>query len=164
MKSIENINQENSVLKWGGLIGILGGIFMMVSMVVATVFVPAEPPIYTELVARFPDVLPLRVAENLFYLLGLVSGIPLLLAVFWSLRKSSFAPALFGTALVITGLISMIVMATPHVAHNKISDLYQMAETTPTAQETLGLIWQATWGITDTPLYVGFLSEHSVSS
>lgn len=156
MNTVKNINQDTSVLKWGGWIGILGGVFMIISMIVAMVFVPADPPTYSELVARFPDVLPLRVAENVFYLIGLVSGIPLALSVFWSLRKSSLAPALFGTALVSTGLISMIVMATPHVAHSRISDLYQMSGTTPAAQETLGLMWQATWGITDIPLYVGF--------
>ena len=125
-------------------------------MVIAFSFVPAEPPTLAGLVARFPDVLLARVAENLFYLLGLVAGIPLVLSVFWSLRKTSLASALFGSALAITGLISMIVMATPHVAHSRISELYQMQGTTPEAQETLGLLWQATWGVTDTPLYVGF--------
>lgn len=149
-------DQEKNVLRWGGMAGIIGGFVFIISMVVAFGFVPAEPPTLAELVARFPDVLLLRVAENLLYLLGLVAGIPLILSVFWSVRKTSLAPALFGSALVIIGLVSMIVMATPHVAHNRISDLYQMHGTTQAAQETLGLIWQATWGITDTPLNVGF--------
>lgn len=156
MNSTNNMMQEKSVLKWGGWIGILGGIFFIISMTVATVLVPGDPATNAGLVARFPDVLPARVVENLFYLLGLVAGIPLALAFFCSTRKSSLAPALFGSALVITGLISMIVMATPHIAHNRISDLYQTAGTTPAVQETLGLMWQATWGVTDTPLYVGF--------
>lgn len=150
------VDQEKSILKWGGMTGIIGGLALILSMIVAVGFVPAEPPTLAELVARFPDVLLLRVAENLFYLLGLVAGIPLVLSVFWSTRKTSLAPALFGSALAIVGLVSMIVMATPHVAHNRISELFQMADTTPAAQETLGLLWQATWGITDTSLYVGF--------
>jgi hypothetical protein len=150
------IEQEKSVLRWGGLAGILGGITLIISMVVVVVFVPADPPSFTELVARFPSVQIIRVVENVCYLLGLVSGIPLILALFWSLRKTSLAPALFGSAMGIVGLIGMIVSATPHVAHSPLSEIYHMPGTTPEAQETLGLIWQATWGVMDVPLYVGF--------
>jgi hypothetical protein len=150
------IEQEKSVLRWGGLAGILGGITLIISMVVVVVFVPADPPSFTELVARFPSVQIIRVVENVCYLLGLVSGIPLILALFWSLRKTSLAPALFGSAMGIVGLIGMIVSAAPHVAHSPLSEIYHMPGTTPEAQETLGLIWQATWGVMDVPLYVGF--------
>jgi len=156
MNNPQMIEQENSVLRWGGLAGVLGGIFLILSMLVVVVFVPADPPTFTELVARFPEVQIFRVAENVLYLLGLVSGIPLILALFWSLRKTSLAPALFGSALSIVGLTGMIVSATPHVAHSPLSEIYQTTGTTLEAQETLGLIWQATWGVMDAPLYVGF--------
>ena len=156
MNNPQMIEQEKSVLRWGGLAGILGGIISILSMVVAVGFVPADPPTLTELVARFPDVQILRVAENVLYLLGLVSGLPLILALFFSLRKTSLAPALFGSTLSIVGLIGMIVSATPHVAHSPLSEIYHTPGTTLEAQETLGLIWQATWGVMDAPLYVGF--------
>ena len=156
MNSSQISTQEKSVLKWGGLAGILGGIIFILSMIVAVIFVPADPPTFAGLVARFPDVQILRVAENTLYLLGLVAGVPLVLAVFWSMRKTNLAPALFGSALVIVGLICMISMATPHIAHSPLSEIYHSSGISPEAQETLGLIWQATWGITDTPLYVGF--------
>ena len=156
MNNPQMMDQEKSVLRWGGLAGILGGIFLILSMVVAVGFVPADPPTLTELVARFPDVQILRVAENVLYLLGLVSGLPLILALFFSLRKTSLAPALFGSTLSIVGLIGMIVSATPHVAHSPLSEIYHTPGTTLEAQETLGLIWQATWGVMDAPLYVGF--------
>jgi len=156
MNNPQMIDQEKSVLRWGGLAGILGGIILILSMVVVIVFVPADPPSFTELVARFPGVQKLRVVENVLYLLGLVSGIPLLLALFWSLRKTSLAPALFGSALSIVGLVGMIISATPHVAHSPLSEIYHTPGTTLDAQETLGLIWQATWGVMDAPLYVGF--------
>jgi len=156
MNNQQMIEQEKSVLRWGGLAGILGGIILILSMVVAVGFVPADPPTLTELVARFPDVQILRVAENVLYLLGLVSGLPLILALFFSLRKTSLAPALFGSTLSIVGLIGMIVSATPHVAHSPLSEIYHTPGTTLEAQETLGLIWQATWGVMDAPLYVGF--------
>jgi hypothetical protein len=156
MNNPQMIEQEKSVLRWGGLAGILGGVILILSMVVVVVFVPADPPSFTELVARFPEVQILRVAENVLYLLGLVLGIPLILALFWSLRKTSLAPALFGSAWSIVGLIGMIVSATPHVAHSPLSEIYHMPGTTLEAQETLGLIWQATWGVMDELLYVGF--------
>ena len=156
MNTSQIIDQDKSVLKWGGLAGILGGILLMLSMAVVVGFVPADPPTFAELVARFPDVQMIRVAENILYLLGLVAGIPLALAVFWSMRKTNLAPALFGSVLVIVGLICMIAMATPHVAHSPLSEIYHSPGTSLEAQETLGLIWKATWGVTDTPLYVGF--------
>lgn len=156
MNNPQMIEQEKSVLRWGGLASILGGIFLILSMVVAVGFVPADPPTFTELVARFPEVQILRVAENILYLLGLVFGIPLILALFFSLRKTSLAPALFGSALSIVGLVGMIISATPHVAHSSLSEIYHTPGTTLDAQETLGLIWQATWGVMDAPLYVGF--------
>ena len=156
MNNPQMIEQEKSVLRWGGLAGILGGIILILSMVVATVFVPAAPPSFTELVARFPEVQLMRVVENVLYLLGLVSGIPLILALCWSLRETSLAPALFGSALGIVGLIGMIVSATPHVAHSPLSEIYHTPGTTLEAQETLALIWQGTWGVMDAPLYVGF--------
>jgi len=149
-------DQEKSVLRWGGISGIVGGIILMLSMFVVAVFVPDDPQTFSELVARFPDVQMLRVAENVLYLLGLVSGIPLTLAVFMSLRRTSLAPSLFGSGLSIVGLMAMITFATPHAAHSTLSEIYQAPGITPEAQETLGLIWQAIWGVSDAPLYVGF--------
>jgi len=156
MNNPQMSEQEKNVLRWGGLAGILGGILFILSMIVAVGFVPADPPTFTELVARFPDIQVLRVMENVLYLLGIVLGIPLILALFFSLRKTSLAPALFGSAISIVGLVGMIIFATPHVAHSPLSDIYHTPGTTLEAQETLGLIWQAIWGVTDAPLYVGF--------
>jgi len=157
MNNTQGLEQEKSVLRWGGLAGILGGVLFILSMVVAQVLIPGAPADLTELVARFPDIQILRVAENGLYLLGLVLGIPLCLALFMGLRKTGLASALFGSALGIVGLVSMAISATPHVAHYPVSELFHAANATPEAQETLGLIWKATWGVFDAPLYVGFL-------
>jgi hypothetical protein len=155
MNNSQMIEQEKSVLRWGGLAGILGGILFILAMVVAEGFIPPAPANLTELVARFPGVHMLRFAENSLYLIGLILGIPLFLALFWVLRKTGLAPALFGSALGIVGLISMAISATPHVAHYNISELYQ-AGATPEAQEILGFMWEATWGVFNAPLFVGF--------
>jgi hypothetical protein len=43
-----------------------------------------------------------------------------------------------------------------HVAHAPLSDLYLAPGATPGDQATLALLWQATWGIFDAMLAVGF--------
>jgi hypothetical protein len=156
MNDLQLVEQEKSVLRWGGLAGILGSISFILAMVFVSVFIGPDPKNLTEWVSRFPDIHMTRVVENGIYLVALLLEIPLFLAVFWALRKTSLAPALFGSVLGIAGLISMIVSATPHVAHAPLSELYHAAGASPEAQATIAIIWQATWGIFDASLYVGF--------
>jgi hypothetical protein len=105
---------------------------------------------------RFPDIRAARIVENGIYLVALILEVPLLLALYQALRKTSLAPALFGSALGILGLVAMVVSTTPHVAHAPLSDLYHAPGATPAEQATLALLWQATWGIFNAMLYVGF--------
>jgi hypothetical protein len=125
-------------------------------MVFVAVFVPTEPADLAGWVARFPDVQAARVIENLVYLVALLLQVPLCLALYRALRETSLAPALFGSALCILGLVSMAASATPHVAHAPLSDLYRAPGATPADQAALALMWQATRGIFDALLYVGF--------
>jgi len=156
MNDLQKMEQEKSVLKWGGLAGMLGGILFILVMVFVIVFVPPDPPDLSGLVTRFPDVQAIRVVENIIYLVALLLEVPLFLALYRALRKTSLAPALFGSVLGILGLTAMVVSATPHVAHATLSDLYHAPGMTPGDQAALALIWQAIWGITEAMLYVGF--------
>ena len=156
MDNSQMMEQEKSVLRWGGLSGILGGIIFILVMVFVAVAIGDGPADLKEIVARFPDIHLLRVIENGVYLVALLLEILLFLGLFWALRKESLAPALFGSALGIVGLVSMAISATPHVAHYPLSELFQATGTTPEAQETIALMWQGTWGVFDAPLYVGF--------
>jgi len=157
MTELLKIEQEKSVLRWGGLSGLLGGILSILVMVFVGVFVPADPADLAGWVARFPDVQAARVVENLWYLGALLLEVPLFLALYRALRKTSLAPALFGSALGILGLVAMAVSATPHAAHAPLSELYRAPGATPADQAALALMWQATKGIFDAMLYVGFL-------
>jgi len=150
------MDQEKSVLRWGGLAGILGSILLILVMVVVGLIVPPEPLILSDWVIRFPDIKGARVIENIMYLIALLLEIPLFLALYYALRKTSLAPALFGSVLGIIGLFSMIVSATPHVAHAPISDLYHGSGIPPGDLAVLAPMWQATWGIFNAMLYVGF--------
>ena len=105
---------------------------------------------------RFPEVKLYRVIENLSYLLGLVLQVPLFLALYRALRKTSLAPALFGSALGILGLGALVVSTTPHVAHARLADLYTAPGTTPADQAIIALMWQGVWGMIDLMVYIGF--------
>jgi hypothetical protein len=158
MNDLQKIEQEKSVLRWGGLAGLLGGILFILSWVVilAGPVGMEDPADLQEWVTRFPDIKAARVVENGIYLVALLLEVPLFLALYRALQRTSLAPALFGSVLGILGLAVMVVGATPHVAHAPLSDLYHAPGATPADQATLALLWQATWGIFDAMLYVGF--------
>lgn len=156
MNNSQAIEQEKSVLRWGGLSGILGVIFLLVAVFAALVWVGESPPTLAELVTRFPNVKIARVVENLSYLMGLVLQVPLFLALHHALRKTSLAPALFGSALGILGLCALVVSTTPHVAHAQLADLYNSAGMTPADQAAIALMWQLVWGVIEMMVYIGF--------
>ena len=156
MHQAQMIEQEKSVLRWGGLAGFWGSIILVLAMVFVAVAIGSDPEGLKEVVARFPEIHMLRVIENGVYLVGLLLEILLFLALFMALRKESLAPALFGSALGIVGLVSMVISATPHVGHHPLSELFQAAGTTPEAKEAISIMWQGVWGIFYGPLYVGF--------
>jgi len=156
MNDLQKMEQEKSVLRWGGLAGMLGGILCILVMIVVGVFVPEDPTDLAKWVTRFPDVKTARIVENVMYMVALVLEVPLFLALYWALRKTSLAPALFGSALGILGLVAMVVSTLPHVAHASLFDLYHAPGTTPADQATLAILWQAVRGLFDAMLYVGF--------
>lgn len=158
MNDLQKMVQEKSVLRWGGLAGMLGGILLILTWVVilAGPVGMEDPADLAGWVTRFPDIRIARVVENGIYLVALILEVMLFLALYRALRRTSLAPALFGSVLGILGLAVFMVGSLPHVAHAPLSDLYHAPGATPVDQATLALMWQATWGIFDAMLYVGF--------
>lgn len=152
------MEQEKTVLRWGGLAGMLGGILLILTWVVilAGPVGMEDPADLAGWVTRFPDIRAARVIENGIYLVALILEVMLFLALYRGLRGTSLAPALFGSVLGILGLTVFMVGALPHVAHAPLSNLYHAPGATPGDQATLAILWQATWGIFDAILYVGF--------
>ena len=148
---------EKSVLRWGGLAGILGGIILILVFVIVAVFVGSDPADLEGFVMRFPDIRAARIAENSLYLVVLILWVTLFLALYRALRETSLAPALFGSGLGILGLVVLAAGALPHVATAPISDLYHSPGATPEDQATLVLLWQATQGIFEALLAAGTL-------
>jgi len=154
MNDLQQIAQEKSVLRWGGLAGILGGIIFILVFVIVAVFV-GDPGG----VERFPEIRAARTAENGGYLLVLVLWVAHFLALYVALRRTSLAPALFGSGLGILGLAVLAAGALPHVATVPLSDLYHGPGATPADKAALVLMWQATWGILDALLFTGLAIE-----
>src|SRR5918998_5332708 len=149
--------EEKSVLRWGGLAGILGGIVFVLVFVVVIVFVGAEPAGPRGELMRFPDIRAVRTVEDGLYLVVLILWIVHFLALYRALRGTRLAPALFGSALGIVGLGVLATGALPHVATAPISELYHAPGATPEDRATLVLMWQATEGMFDGLFGAGLL-------
>jgi len=158
MSDLQKVAQEKSVLRWGGLAGILGGIlFIVVWAIVGFGPVGIEPVEPAREVMRFPEIRTARIVENGLYLTVLVLWVIHFLALYRALRGTSLAPALFGSALGILGLVMLVAGALPHVATDPISDFYHAPGATPVDQATLDLLWQATMGIIEMLLVTGLV-------
>ena len=153
MNSVQSTAQENSVLRWGGLAGVVGGIVFIVVFVIVGVFVGTN---FVE-ITRFPDVRTARIVENTLYLAVLILWVPHFLALYRALRGTSLAPALFGSVLGILGLVVLAADALHHIWQTPLSDLYHAPGATREAQATLVLLWQAIHGIFDALLVTGLV-------
>jgi hypothetical protein len=153
--------QEMSVLRWGGVSGLLAGLVFVVSIVFQVVFVGtgttasgAGP------VMRFPGLQSAIIVGQSLFLAGTVLAMPLFLALYRAMRASNLAPAIFGTGLSFLGLAVLAVESEPNVAMASISAQYHAAGATASQQATAVQLWQATQGMFnqfDTCAYI-FLS------
>lgn len=153
-----SMSQERSLLRWGGLAGMLGGLVFILVPIILFGFVPQAPPGSFKLeggaqvdpgalVRMFPDT---RAAISVGNFVNFVSGtlsLALMLSLFQALRRSSLAPALFGAALYILGLGVIFTETVTQIAFDPISNLYNSPGVTQNEQATLTLMWQATQGI-----------------
>ncbi len=156
MNDLQNTEQEKSVLRWGGLAGMLGSVLFIVTFVFVGVFVGDESSA-AAWVERFPEIRWARTVENSLFLAVLVLWVPHFLALYRVLRRESLAPALFGSVLGILGLVVLAAEALPPVAQIPISDLYHAPGASPEDQATLVFLWQATQGILDAMFIVGLV-------
>jgi hypothetical protein len=151
------MDEEKSVLRWGGLAGILGSIAFIFVFVVVIAFVGPDPANPEGAIMRFPGIRAARTIEDGLYLVVLILWVAHFLALYRALRGTNLAPALFGSVLGIVGLGVLAVGALPHVAQAPISDLYHAPGASPEDRATLVLLWQATQGILDASFGAGLL-------
>jgi hypothetical protein len=146
-----------SVLRWGGLAGVLGAILFLVVFGIVGTFVGTTAGTPEELVARFPDIRTARIVENGLYLGVMALWAIHIAALCEALRGQHPAAALFGRVLATFGLIVLAVGALPHIATTPISDLYHAPGATSEQQATLVQLFLATQGIFDALLVTGLL-------
>jgi hypothetical protein len=151
------MKEDKSVLRWGGLSGIGGGLLFILVFAMVIVFAGPDPAGPEGPITRFPDIRAVRTVENTLYLAVLALWVPLSVALCHRLRRTRPAPALAGSALNVLGLGVLAAGALPHVATVRLSDLYHAPGATPEDQATLVLLWQATQGVFDALLIAGLL-------
>jgi hypothetical protein len=140
--------QERSVLRWGGLAGIVGAVVFLVSIVYQVAFVGTNTTAAgAGPVMRFPGVQTQIIVGQTLFLLGVLLLVPLYLALYRTLRGTALAPTLFGALLSFLGLAVLAVESEPNVAMAQISAQYHAAGATAAQQATAVQIWQATQGM-----------------
>jgi hypothetical protein len=152
MELSPRVEQERSVLKWGGLGGMVGSIVFVVVFVIVAVFVGSDPNEPT----GFPGIRVARTFEDGLYLAVMILWIPLFLALYRALRHERLAPALFGSALGIVGLVVLAAGALPHITTLAVSDLVHAPGATINNEAALEL-WKAAYAVFNALLTVGLI-------
>ena len=146
------MENERSVLRWGGLAGILAFIVWIVEMPLYGFVDPFTP----EGLMSFTDVRAALGLSTLLMMTIAALSVALVLALYRALRGTNLAFALYGSVLGVTGyIVTALGDASTFFAFAPISDLNQAPAATPETQATAVLLWQATQGITFTFFFVG---------
>jgi len=148
------MENEKSVLRWGGLAGILAFIVWIVEIPLYGLVDPFTP----EGLMRFSDVRAGLAMSTILMMTIAFLSVALVLALYRALRGTNLAFALFGSVLGVIGyIVTALGDASTFFAFAPISDLSQAPAATPGSQATIVLLWQATQGITHTFFFVGSL-------
>jgi hypothetical protein len=148
---------DESVLRWGGLASMGGGLLFILVFAWVVILAGPDPAGAAGPITRFPEIKAVRTVENGLYLAVLVLWVPVYLALYRRLERMRPAPALVGSVLGTLGLGVLAAGAIPHAATSRLSDLYHAAGATAEDRATLVLVWQGTQGIFDALLVAGLL-------
>ena len=157
MNSLPHVVEDKSLLRWGGLAGVLGGVLLLFVFVFVGAVVGPDPAGPEGAVTRFPEIRAARTLENSLYLVVTALWTIHFVALSRALRGVSLAPALVGSVLGIVGLTVLAAGALPHVATTRLSDLFHAPGATPQDQATVVLLWQANQGVFDALVVAGLV-------
>lgn len=148
------MENEKSVLKWGGLAGITAFVIWIVDM---PIYMQADP-FTTQGLMRFPDARATLALNTILCMATAFLSIALILVLYRTLRETSQTTTLFGTVLSVIGYIGIALSdAYTFYAFAPLSDIYHAPAATPEAQATVALLWEATQGIPHTFVFIGSL-------
>jgi len=146
------MENERSVLRWGGLAGILAFIIWIGELPLYMFVDPFTP----EGLMRFIEVrAALGISTILMMTIAFLSVV-LVLALYRALRGI----ALFGSVLGVIGyIVTALGDASTFFAFSPISDLNQAPAASSETQATAVILWEATQGTTNTFFFVGSLFQ-----
>jgi magnesium-transporting ATPase (P-type) len=147
---------ERQLTRWGGFAGFVGGLLLLGAfLVVGAVGLPDTSNL--DSLTDFPDIETARIVENALYLGALVMFALHSLALSRMLWSTNPAPALFGAATSVLGLVTLIAGALLHVTTATMSDLYVASDTSASERQTIAYVWQGAQSVFDTLLITGAL-------
>jgi hypothetical protein len=148
------MENEKSVLRWGGLAGILAFIVWIIEMPLYGFVDPFTP----EGLTKFTDTRAALGLSTILMMTIAFLSVAFVLALYRALRGANLAFALFGSVFGVIGYIATALGdASTFFAFSPISNLNQAPAATPETQATAVLLWQTTQGITSTFFFVGSL-------
>jgi len=148
------MENEKSVLLWGGMAGILAFIAWIVEMPLYGSIDPFTPGG----LMRFTDVRAALGMSTILMMTIAFLSIALVLSLSRALWMNKIVFALFGGVLGVIGyIVTALGDAATFFAFTPISNLFQSPTATPETQPTVVLLWQSTQGITNTFFFVGSL-------
>ena len=148
------MENEKSVLRWGGLAGILAFIVWIVELPLYGFVDPFVP----EGLMNFADNRAALGLSTVLMMTIAILSVALVLTLYRALRGNNVGLALFGSVLGVTGyIVTALGDASTFFAFAPISNLNQAPAVTPETQATTVLLWQTTHGITSTFFFVGIL-------
>src|ERR671920_791047 len=100
---LQEVEQERSVLRWGGLAGMLGSVLIIVTFFIVGVFVGTDFSA-AYLIERFPEMRAARTVENGLFLAALLLGVPHFLALYRALWRGRLGPPLLRGGFGVMGL------------------------------------------------------------
>jgi hypothetical protein len=150
-------DQDRSLLRWGGVAGVLGSLMMPAIFAFLAVVGGLETLGPAGEIERFPEMRGARIIENAGYLLTLALWAVNAMALGTVLRTQAPGPALTGAVFLVLGLAVLATGAVPHVVTTPMSDLYHAADTTADLRAALVVHWQAIQGWVDAMVVTGLV-------
>ena len=148
------VEKEKSVLRWGGLVGILAFIVFIVGMPLYS----SLSPLTLEGLEAFPDDRVALATSTILSMATAFLSVAFVLVLYRTLRGTNLILALFGSVLGVIGyVVTALGDASTMVAFAPLSNLYHDPTATLEVQATVVLLWQTTMGLTNTFFFVGSL-------
>ncbi len=149
-------DQEQQLIRWGGVAGLTGPALLIASAVVVGVLgLPDASDVET--LRDFADIESGRIGEHFLYLGALIMLALHVVVLQRLLQPAHRAAALFGTVVAAFGLVIMAASSVLHVSTSPLAELYTAPNTSPEDLRAIEYAWHGAQSVFDTMLTTGVL-------